>query len=468
MIDLTRFKDKNFAVLGLGASGLATAEALRAADASVRAWDDDPARRNAAQNAGIVIADFRRADISDIDMLVLSPGIPRSFPAPHPAVENALAIGRPIVSDLDLLGLAMPESAFMGITGSNGKSTTTSLIGHILKRTGVECQTGGNLGPPALALEMLGPDGWYVLEVSSYQLETLASIRWTVGVFLNISPDHLDRYPDMPAYVRAKGRLLERAADNATLIVGVDDDWTRAIARDLALAGRTVWPVSGQGPAKGGVYADNGVLMDALEGAARQIMDLRDIATLPGAHNWQNAAAAYAACRAAGVAATDIAQAMASFPGLRHRQETVAVINGVRFVNDSKATNPDAVAKALTSYKTVYWIAGGRAKPGGLDAIDAALDHVAGAFLIGEAEAMFADHLNGKVPVERCGDLPSAIDAAYDAARRSPRPDPVVLLSPGCASFDQFANFEARGNAFAAAVAKLTNGSPLSLVEGSR
>lgn len=458
MIDLGFLKGRCFAVLGLGRSGLATARALAAAGARALAWDDGAGARAQLAEIGLAPVPLTPAALADAEALVLSPGIPRGHPQAHPAVLAAQAAGVPVISDIDLLARACPRARFLGVTGTNGKSTTTALIGHVLATAGVPVQVGGNLGTPALALEALSNDGWYVLELSSYQLETLTEPAWSVGVFLNITPDHLDRYPDMAAYVAAKRRLFARPGPVATAVIGVDDAWSRQTAGEIARrAGWRVVSVMVEGGESGGdgLAVRDGRLIDE---TGRQIADLRPLITLPGAHNRQNAAAAYAACRAVGVPETAIVAALASFPGLAHRQQLVAERDGVRFVNDSKATNPDAAAKALASYDRIFWIAGGRPKPGGLGVALERLDRVAGAWLIGEAAETFAAELSDRVPVECCGTLGRAVVLAAAAAQAAHAADgrtATVLLSPACASFDQFSDFEARGMAFIGCVREL-------------
>ncbi len=469
MIDLSPLKTQpdfqaaRFAVLGLGVSGVAAVKALKAAGLAVVGWDDGLKGRSNGEREGIALVDFAAQGYGAVTHLVLSPGIPRAHPAPHPAVARALAEGVTILSDIDLLAAADAEAAFVGITGTNGKSTTTALIAHLLAASGRRVAAGGNLGPAALALEPMGPGGTYVLECSSYQLETISKTRWTVGVFLNISADHLDRYPDMAAYVRAKARLFGHMAEGGTAVIGLDDDHSAELASLLTEGGLKVVPISAAGPAPGGVHAQGGVLFDASHGPAHRVLDLGGIDTLPGAHNWQNAAAAYAACRALGVPEGALASALPGFGGLRHRQELAGSALGIKFVNDSKATNPEAAAKALGSYARIHWIAGGRPKQGGLDALDPYLDRIKSAHLIGEGTETFAAYLSGRVTANRCGDLDQAVRDAFAAARadldaQPGGPAPVVLLSPACASWDQFANFEARGDAFVASVRGLQRG----------
>ncbi len=455
MIDLSFLAGQTIAVLGLGKSGISAARALSAAGATVLAWDDsqpDPA----SVPPGVTVTDLGEVDLSEAKMLVLSPGIPRCHPAPHPVVARAHVAGCPIVSDIDLLGQAQTDARFLGITGTNGKSTTTALVGHILTKTGPPSQVGGNLGIPALSLKPLKSDGWYVLELSSYQLETVSAVAWDIGVLINIAPDHLDRYADMDGYVDAKRAIFARQPDGATAIVGVDDAWSRATLDMLAgESHRRVIPISVEGPVAGGVFVRDGVLTDATTGAERTVLDLRGVPTLPGSHNWQNAAAAYAAALSVGLAPEAIGDAMCSFPGLRHRQELVGSIGGLRFVNDSKATNPDAAARALACYDRIYWIAGGLAKKGGLEVLTPHIGRVAHAFLIGAASGMLAEFLGDSVPVSQCGEIGPAVAAAVAQAESDEVGNAVVLLSPACASWDQFPNFEARGDAFVAAVRAL-------------
>ncbi len=449
MIDLGFFSGYPVAVLGLGRSGLAAARALHAAGAEVWAWDDNEDRRAAARAKDIPLVDLMTCNWREPTTLVISPGIPHTHPAPHPAAALARANNVEIVGDIELLARAQRNAQYIGITGTNGKSTATSLIGHIFQLAGRGVAVGGNLGVPALELEPLDTGGTYVLEMSSYQLEITLSITFDIAVLLNISPDHLDRHGGMDGYITAKKQIFHRQTRPRTAIVGVDDDICRRIFDDLRAAGdQDVVPVSGKRRCAGGVYALDGVLHDDTDGQALAVMGLSEIATLPGAHNWQNAAAAYAACKAAGIEAPVIAACLRSFPGLAHRQELIASIDGIAYINDSKATNADAAGKALSCYDQVYWIAGGQAKDGGLDGMEPPYTRIAHAFLIGEAEADFAAALNGKVALSRCGTLERAVPSARELALAEAKDGAVVLLSPACASFDQFTDFEARGEAF--------------------
>jgi UDP-N-acetylmuramoylalanine--D-glutamate ligase len=456
MIPVPAFRDRPVAVLGLGKSGLVAAQALAAGGARVVAWDDAPASRDAAAAAGVPVLDLRTADLSGVAALVISPGIPHTFPAPHPVAARARDAGIEIIGDVELLIRTQPEAAYVGITGTNGKSTTTSLLAHVLAAAGQRIAVGGNLGTPALALDPLGRGGTYVIEMSSYQLELTPSASFDVAALLNITPDHLDRHGGMDGYVAAKRRIFRGQRAPQAAIVGVDDAICRDIRADLVRRGEmAVIPISAEAPVAGGVYAADGWLVDDLDRQAAPVVALDALPRLPGVHNWQNAAASYAAARRCGVPAGTAVAALKSFPGLAHRQELVAMIGGVHYVNDSKATNADAAAKALACYDDIYWIAGGLAKEGGIASLAPFFPRIRHAYLIGRAADAFATTLDGKVPLTMSGDLAAAVAAAHaaaqEAARRGSgggRAGPVVLLSPACASFDQFPNFEVRGSEF--------------------
>ncbi|MSP88350.1 MAG: UDP-N-acetylmuramoyl-L-alanine--D-glutamate ligase [Alphaproteobacteria bacterium] len=456
MIEVHPFAGYPVAVMGLGKSGLATARALVQSGAEVAAWDDSAERCDRARAAGVPIVDLARCDWSAHTTLVLSPGIPHTHPKPHPMVAQARAANCEIICDIELLARAQRNASFIGITGTNGKSTTTVLIGHIMALAGRKVAVGGNLGVPALELDALEGDGTYVLEMSSYQLELVPSLTFDVAVLTNISADHLDRHGGMDGYIAAKRRIFHRQVKPRSAVVGVDDPVARSIYGELKAADeQNVLAISGEGRVPGGIYVDAGRLIDDSAGQAITLIDLGAVATLPGRHNWQNAAAAYGAVKMAGVAPPVIAACINSYPGLAHRQEPVATIEGVRFVNDSKATNADAAQRALVCYDTIYWIAGGRAKEGGISTLAPYFPRIAHAYLIGEAAAEFARSLDGKIPYTMCGDLTNALAEAAAQARADRRPGAVVLLSPACASFDQYANFEARGDAFRSLVESL-------------
>jgi UDP-N-acetylmuramoylalanine--D-glutamate ligase len=455
MITVRCFAGRRVAVLGLARSGRAAAASLAAGGADVLAWDDSPAVR--ATLAGeIPLHDPAQPGWRDIAALVLSPGIPHTYPAPHAVVRRARNAGAEIIGDIELLGRSQPDASYVGITGTNGKSTTTALIGHILAAADRRVAVGGNLGPPALSLPPLGADGTYVLELSSFQLETITTLAFDVAVLLNITPDHLDRHGGMAGYIAAKRRIFTGPRAGATAVVGIDDATCRDICEELRRSATArVVPISAMQPAPGGVYAENGWLVDATAAAPVRILDLATAERLPGTHNWQNAAAAYAAARALGVVPEQAAEAIRRFPGLAHRQELVATLDGVRYINDSKATNADAAEKALACYQAIYWIAGGLPKAGGITSLAAYFGRLRHAYLIGKATEEFAATLGNSVAFTRCGDLAAAVAAAHAQARRDGVPGAVVLLSPACASYDQFADFEERGDTFRALVEKL-------------
>jgi len=440
---------QTIAVLGLAKSGHSAARALKASGAAVWGWDDNAKTRDEANAAGIPLVDLAGADWSKPSALVLSPGIPHKFPKPHPVAALATARRCPIIGDIELMARAGLGARFIGITGTNGKSTTTALIGHVLRSAGLRAEVGGNLGTPALELAALGKDGIYVLEMSSYQLELTHTLAFDVAVLLNITPDHLDRHGGMDGYVAAKARIFESQRASQTAVIGVDDAHCRALhARFATAKQQPVIPISAEGPVAGGVYAHDGWLQDDRAGKSERVLRLAEATSLLGKHNWQNAAAAFAGCAAVGLATPKIVAGIKSYPGLAHRQELIATIGDVRYINDSKATNADATAKALACYRPIYWILGGRAKETGLDGLEPFYPRIAHAFLIGEASERFAGALEGRVAYAKCGTLAAALAAAHRQAQAERKPGAVVLLSPAAASFDQFANFEERGEVF--------------------
>jgi UDP-N-acetylmuramoylalanine--D-glutamate ligase len=436
MIRIPYESGRPVAVLGLGKSGLNAARALAASGAEVWAWDDDAGKRSAMPATDLYACDWSRPSA-----LVISPGIPHRFPRPHPVAAKAEAAGCQVIGEVELLFRAQPRARYIGITGTNGKSTTTALTGHVLARAGRKVEIGANLGTPALALSPLEAEGIYVLEMSSYQLELAPSARFQAGVLLNITPDHLDRHGGMTGYIAAKARIFQNQAPDDWAVIGVDDEPCRAIHRRLT--GRRVVALS-LDRIPGAITARERVLRDE---KGREILDLGRAPALPGPHNWQNAAAAYAVARALGIPESEIIAGIESYPGLAHRQELIAEQAGIRFINDSKATNADATAKALACYDQIYWILGGRPKESGLDGLEAYYSRIRRAYLIGEAASDFERRLRAQgVATRLCGTLERAVSAA--AADAKSEPGAVVLLSPACASFDQFANFEERGESF--------------------
>ena len=461
MIPVPGFEGKTVAVFGLARTGLAAARALVAGGAEVALWDDKPASRAAAQAQGLTLTDLSTADWSQFAALMLSPGVPLTHPAPHWTVEKARAAGVEILGDMELFARAVnaaPEHRrpkIVAITGTNGKSTTTALIGHVCAQAGRDVRIGGNIGVGVLDLEDMHGGAVYVLEMSSYQLDLTFSLHADVTVILNISPDHLERHGDMEGYVAAKRRILLNQGKGDTAVIGVDDAWGQRICTEITAANRrTIVPISASKAMGRGIYVLQGMLYDATGERAYEVADLNRARSLPGRHNWQNAAAAFAAAKGLGIAADEAAEHLLTFPGLAHRMEPVAQLGRVRFVNDSKATNADAARQALSSYPKVYWIAGGQPKTGGIEALADLFPRVAKAYLIGEAAAEFAATLKDRAPVVEAGTLNAAVARAYVDATASGQ-DAIVLLSPAAASFDQFADFEARGEAFRAAVQAL-------------
>jgi UDP-N-acetylmuramoylalanine--D-glutamate ligase len=454
MIPVRGFEGAKVAVFGLGRTGLTAARALQAGGATPLLWDDKAASRDQAAAEGFALTDLSAADWGDIRALVLSPGAPFTHPAPHWTVDKARAAGVEILGDVELFARAVNSAPahkrpkVAAITGTNGKSTTTALLGHICTTAGRDTRVGGNIGFGVLGLDDMHGGAVYVLELSSYQLDLTHSLKPDVAVLLNITPDHLDRHGGMEGYVTSKWRVFRNQSRGDTAVIGVDDTYCQRICTEITAANeRTVWPISAARAMGRGVYALQGMLYDATGERVLEIADLLRAVSLPGRHNWQNAAAAYAAARGLGISAADAAAGLMSFPGLAHRMETVAMLGRVRLVNDSKATNADAARQALSSYPKVRWIAGGVPKAGGIDDLADLFPRVACAYLIGESAADFAKTLDGQAPMRICGDLQSAVAAAYADAARSGE-DEVVLLSPACASFDQYPDFEARGDHF--------------------
>ena len=498
MIPVPGFEGRRVAVFGLGRSGITAARALQAGGAVPVLWDDGVSGRMQAEAEGFVVEDLTRADWSGFAALVLSPGAPLTHPRPHWSVERAHEAGVPVIGDVELFARALaalpPEERprVVAITGTNGKSTTTALIGWVLKQAGLRVHIGGNIGIGVLALPEPTADAVYVIEVSSYQLDLTTGFAPDVAILTNVSPDHLDRHGGMEGYVAAKRRIFQAQDGEALALIGVDEEWGRAAAADLRAQGRRVetvvslpsplvgeggsrsetdeglLPVSGGGavssvgetphpspsgppsPTRGeGFEATPGVLMAG--GAV--LADLTAARSLPGRHNAQNAAFAYATARALGVSHEAAVEGLLSFPGLSHRMEAVGRLGAVRFINDSKATNADAARQALASYPSVFWIVGGRAKDGGIDALRDLFPRVTRAYLIGEAADAFAGTL-ADTPHVVAHTMERAVElAAADAVAAGG--EQVVLLSPACASFDQFPDFEVRGEAFRAAVLSL-------------
>ncbi len=445
----TLFEGRRFAVVGLGRAGIAALRALSAMGAIVTCWDDAAYAREAMLRDGFSVQD-PTPDLRELDALVLSPGIPHALPAPHRIAAAAVEVGCPILTDAELLFQAVRRAGsrarFAGITGTNGKSTTTALLAHILAAAGLPHAAGANLGPAALSLKLLPDDGIYVLEMSSYMLERLATLRFDAAVMLNLSPDHLDRHGDVAGYAAAKREIFARQTPADFAAIGIDDEYSQKMAAALPRA-HTI-----SGERRADVWVEQGILRDA-EGA---IADLRQARALPGTHNAQNAAGAAALALALGVQREAVACGLLDFPGLAHRQELVGEADGIDFVNDSKATNADAAARALGCYENLVWIVGGIAKSGGIAPLAPYFPRIARALLIGRDAAAFAATLQqAGVPHEIVETLDAAVPAAFRAARELGAK--IVLLSPAAASFDQFTGFEARGERFRTLVREIAS-----------
>jgi UDP-N-acetylmuramoylalanine--D-glutamate ligase len=456
MIPVTTLAGKKVALFGLGGSGFATARALKLGGAEVTAWDDNPDSVAKAAAEGIHTADLRSIDWSAQSLYVLSPGVPLTHPKPHWTVDLARAAGVDIVGDVELFvrerRAHAPDCPFIAITGTNGKSTTTALIAHILKSSGRDTQLGGNIGTAVLTLDPPKDGRFYVVECSSYQIDLAPTLNPSAGILLNLTPDHLDRHGTMQHYADIKERLV---AGSGVAVIGVDDSHCEMIADRIERAGRKVTRISRRHALPYGIYADGTKLIQASGGATRPIADLNGIQTLRGSHNAQNAAAAVAACLAVGVPDDEIRAGLTSFPGLKHRMQPVGRRGNVVFVNDSKATNADAAAPALSSYDRIYWIAGGLPMAGGITSLTGFFPRIAKAYLIGEAAAEFAATLGEAVPYEISGTLERAVAHAAADAEKDESGPLAVMLSPACASFDQYKNFEVRGDAFVSHVAAL-------------
>lgn len=428
MITSGTWRGKRFAVLGLARSGAATVAALVASGAEVVAWDSDAERAAGFAGPQVTIADLEQISLDGFDALVVSPGVPINR---HPVAARARAAAIPIIGDIELFAQArseLPAHQVVGITGTNGKSTTTALVYHILQTAGVQSLMGGNIGLPILGQTALGQGGVYVLELSSYQIDLTFGLDCDVAVLLNITPDHLDRYGSFDAYAAAKARLFGMQTASHEAIVSIFDAPSAAIAQTLSARAEHLTKI-----------------------APGFCMDQSRWPSLQGPHNAQNALAAIKVCEALGVSNAAIDAGLESFAGLAHRMQTVAIRNGVRFVNDSKATNAESAAPALAAFDSIHWIVGGQAKSPSLDACRAGFGHVRAAYTIGEAGPAFAALLAADMPVTACETLERAVSAAVAAAQ----PGDTILLSPACASFDQFRDFEDRGNRFQAAVEAL-------------
>ncbi|HSC60400.1 MAG TPA: UDP-N-acetylmuramoyl-L-alanine--D-glutamate ligase [Rhizomicrobium sp.] len=455
MIVSTAFAKADVAVFGLARSGIASVKSLVEGGARVFAWDDKEDNRAAAKREGAVVRPFTEWPWDKIKALVLSPGVPLTHPAPHDVVVAAKDADVEIIGDVELFAREIRadrtkagRAPVIAVTGTNGKSTTTALIGHILAQCGFVAEVGGNIGKSALDLAPPTPKTIYVLEVSSYQIDLSPGLTPDVSVLTNITPDHIDRHGSVENYAAVKARLLAQTAKTGQVCIGVDDPLSAAIYTRCASSGSAeAVPVSVGKVLGRGVFVLDGALYDAQGQRAAQVMNMSAAPHLPGAHNWQNAALAYVAVKPFVKDVRQITAAIGSFPGLAHRIEDVGRIGKVRFVNDSKATNAEAAERALICFPDIFWIAGGRAKEGGIETLKPHFNRIRKAYLIGEAADDFAKTLGG-TEHEISGTLEKAVASAFADARAAAAAAPVVLLSPACASFDQFKDFEARGDAF--------------------
>ncbi|MBT9382589.1 UDP-N-acetylmuramoyl-L-alanine--D-glutamate ligase [Pseudooceanicola sp. CBS1P-1] len=464
MIPVRGFEGQVVGVLGLGRSGIATIRALQAGGAEVVVWDDGARAGELAAAEGVALRDFAKpGGCADLACLVTSPGIPHLYPAPHPAIAEALAAGVPVDNDIGLFfrSLAGADWAMMeqppkvvAVTGSNGKSTTSALIAHVLREAGREVQLAGNIGRGVLDIDPPGDGGIVVLELSSYQTELARALTPDVGVFTNLSPDHLDRHGGPGGYFAAKRRLFAEGGPDRC-VIGVDEVEGRFLANQLSVGpgDDRVIRVSSAGKLSGPgwlVFAKKGFLAEYRKGRQVGAIDLREISGLPGAHNHQNACAAYAVARSLGMGPRQIEAALKSFAGLPHRSQKIAEIAGVAYVNDSKATNVDSARQALRAFRKIRWICGGLEKEGGVAPLLSDAAEVRKAYVIGREAAHVAMQLKG-IEVEICGDMGTAVARAHAEAEAGD----TVLLAPACASFDQYDSFEKRGDDFVARVQAL-------------
>lgn len=463
MIPARGHEGERVGVLGLGRSGLSAARSLKAGGAEPVCWDDGAGGRERAEAEGFELADLSRGDaVESLSTLIVSPGIPHLYPEPHPVVAAALTAGVPVDNDIGLFFRSLALSQWdrfdtaprvIAVTGSNGKSTTSALIAHVLEEAGRPVQLAGNIGRGVMDIDPPGDGAVVVLELSSYQTELARSLTPDVAVFTNLSPDHLDRHGGMGGYFAAKRRLFSEGGPDRA-VIGVDEVEGRFLANQLAVAPSDdrVIRISSGGRKLGGpgwtVFARKGFLSEFRKGRQVASEDLRLARGLPGTHNHQNACCAWAAARTLGLGPRAIAAAFASFPGLPHRSQIVAEIGGVTYVNDSKATNVEAAARALSAFDRIRWVCGGLEKEGGIAGLEPHTSSVVKAYVIGREAERFALGLGSDVTTEVCGTMAVAVARAAAEAQ----PGETVLLAPAAASFDQYDSFERRGEDFVASV----------------
>jgi UDP-N-acetylmuramoylalanine--D-glutamate ligase len=464
MIPVTTFAGKTVAVFGLGGSGLASCAALKAGGAQVIACDDAAERMAQAAREGFATADLRHVEWSKLAALVLAPGVPLTYPAPHWSVGFARAAGVEVIGDVELFCRERrrhaPRATFIAVTGTNGKSTTTALTAHLLRSAGHDVQLGGNIGVAILSLEPPRAGRVHVIEMSSYQIDLTPTLDPSIGILLNVSEDHLDRHGTLRNYAAVKERLVARVQRDGTAIIGVDDDWCRSSADRIERSGKRVLRVSVARPLAEGLYLEGDDIVRSSRMGKLAIASVRGIASLRGVHNAQNAACAAGAALAMGLMPAAIQAGLSAFPGLAHRMEPIGRKGRVLFVNDSKATNADSAARALACFSDIFWIAGGKPKSGGIAQLTGFFPRIRKVYLIGEAAAAFAATLEGRVPFVVAGTLDRAVALAAHDATAAVEMAPVVLLAPACASFDQFRNFEVRGDRFRELVRALPGVAP--------
>lgn len=449
--------NKTVAILGLGKTGMAVARELKLRGVHVIGWDDKEELRKEALKIKISVQDLKTIDFSTVELLIISPGIPHTYPTPHPIAKLAKEHGVRIISDIELFVSSYKDAKYIGITGTNGKSTTTALIYHILKENNIPCAIGGNFGIPVFDLPVLGSDGYYVFEMSSYQIELSPSIDFDISILLNITPDHLSRHNGMNGYIAVKKQIFTRKSGKSGVnIVAVDDENTKKIFTELNKEqpkSKNI-PVSSSRKVDEYYVTSNGILIDNTKGEKKEIFDLKTLTNLRGKHNWQNIVAVFAAMKKTGLSTNKIIDSIKSFKTLEHRIEDVGTFAGVQFIDDSKATNAESVKYAIDSMNDIYWIIGGRQKEGGIDLLKPQLGDgkIKRVFVIGECEKVFYNDTKNILPSYKCHKLDKAVYKAFKLAikdlKKGKVQKPIILLSPATASFDQYKSFEERGDHF--------------------
>ncbi|WP_336294280.1 UDP-N-acetylmuramoyl-L-alanine--D-glutamate ligase [Bartonella sp. CB169] len=463
MISIACYKGQKVALFGLGQSGLAAAQGLISGGAEVVAWDDNPSSVQAALRHNIPARDLQHEDWSEFVALILSPGVPLTHPKPHWVVEKARKADIEIIGDIELFvrarnhflqqcGFCDQDVPFIAITGTNGKSTTTALLAHLLEQMGYDVQMGGNIGTAILMLKPFVKKRIYVIECSSFQIDLTPSLKPTIGLLLNLTPDHIDRHGSFAHYVQTKRRLVAGAS---RAFVSVDDAACQILYQQLLLEGHQVEAISKENFVENGFYADGDKLFSVCKGQRHMLANLAHAASLRGSHNAQNSLMALATLQALKMNDPHIEKHLVSYKGLAHRMQQVRKIGSVLFINDSKATNADASAPALSTFNNIFWIVGGQAKEGGIEALRGFFHKIHKAYLIGTAAEEFAGVIGSSFPFSMSLTLEDAVHEAAADAMRCKVKEAVVLFSPACASYDQFKNYETRGEAFVSFVTQL-------------